>query len=118
MRAAQKGAQKRVTGAARFVYDIQIPNMLYGKIFGLPCPRAKIKNIGVHEALSMPGVVAVYTAHDFSDGVPQFGPEVMDQPVLAVGETKFQGQPVAVVVAESEEQAKKGRGDYRPTACR
>lgn len=101
----QKGIVEKVTGHAKYVDDLDAPNALHGKFVSLPCPRAKIKQIDIQESLSVTGVVDVFTAEDFPEGVPRFGPFVMDQPVLAAGETKFQGQPVALVVAENERQA-------------
>jgi len=104
----QKGIVERVTGVTKYVDDLDISNALHGKFVSLPCPRAKITRIDIQKSLSIPGVVAVFTAEDFPDGVPCFGPFVMDQPVLAAGETKYQGQPVALVVAENERQALQG----------
>ena len=104
----QKGIVERVTGVTKYVDDLDIPNALHGKFVSIPCPRVKIIKIDTRESLSIPGVVAVYTAQDFPEGVPCFGPFVMDQPVLAAGETKYQGQPVAMVVAENERQALQG----------
>ncbi len=40
--------------------------------------------------------------------MPRFGPQQRDRPVLAVGETKFHGDPVAIVVADTVDQAEAG----------
>ncbi|MDB5716372.1 MAG: Xanthine dehydrogenase, molybdenum binding subunit apoprotein, partial [Sphingomonadales bacterium] len=48
---------------------------------------------------------AVLTAADLPDPMPRFGPVYADRPVLAVGETKFHGEAVAAVAAETEEAA-------------
>ncbi len=47
----------------------------------------------------------VLTAADLPDPMPRFGPQNVDRPVLAVGETKFDGDPVALVVADTRDQA-------------
>ena len=53
----------------------------------------------------MPGVRLVMTAADLPDPMPRFGPQLRDRPVLAVGETKFHGDPVAAVAAETLDAA-------------
>ncbi|MEL7184242.1 MAG: ATP-binding protein, partial [Pseudomonadota bacterium] len=45
------------------------------------------------------------TAADLPQPMPRFGPERQDRPVMAVGETKFHGEPVAAVVAETKDIA-------------
>ena len=53
----------------------------------------------------MPGVRLVMTAADLPDPMPRFGPQFRDRPVLAVGETKYHGEPVAAVAAETRDAA-------------
>ena len=48
----------------------------------------------------------ILTAADLPQPVPRFGPVENDRPVLAVGETKYYGEPVAVVAADSEDVAR------------
>jgi CO/xanthine dehydrogenase Mo-binding subunit len=50
-------------------------------------------------------VVAVLTATDLPQPVPRFGPVIADQPLLASGETKYHGEPVAIVLANDEDTA-------------
>ena len=47
----------------------------------------------------------VLTAADLPQPVPRFGPQFTDRPVIAVGETKYHGDPVAAVAAESRDAA-------------
>ena len=82
--------------------------MLHGKFVWLNCGRARIRRIETGRAAAAAGVVRVFTARDFPQGVPRYGPLVMDQPVLAERETKYAGQPVALVVGESERAAARG----------
>ena len=104
----QKGIRERVTGSTRFIDDLLIPGLLHGKMVRLGCGRARIERIRPSRAMEKPGVVRVFSSQDFPAGVPRYGPLVMDQPVLAQGETKYAGQPVALVVAESERAAEEG----------
>jgi CO/xanthine dehydrogenase Mo-binding subunit len=48
------------------------------------------------------------TAADLPDPMPRFGPQNEDRPVIAVGETKYHGDPVALVAAETKDAAAEG----------
>jgi CO/xanthine dehydrogenase Mo-binding subunit len=98
-------APAKVTGATRYVSDLSVPGMVIGKILRLPFPHARISTIDVREAENVPGVRAVLTAAHLGPAVPRFGPVIADQPVLADGRIRFQGEPVAAVAAEDESSA-------------
>ena len=53
----------------------------------------------------VPGVRLVMTAADLPQPMPRFGPQRHDRPVLATGETKYHGEPVAAVAAETQDAA-------------
>ena len=78
---------------------------MHVKLVTIGCARARLLAIGTEAAASQPGVVAVVTAADLPSPMPRFGPVFRDRPVLAVAETKYHGEPVAAVVAETEEAA-------------
>ena len=99
------GGVERVTGSQRFLADISLPGVLYVKLVTLDVARARIISIDVSEARNVTGVIAIMTADDLRTPVPRFGPVYKDRPVLAVGETKYHGEPVAAVAAESKEAA-------------
>jgi CO/xanthine dehydrogenase Mo-binding subunit len=103
--ARRVGGADRVTGSQRFVGDVRLDNLLHVKLVTLDCARARILAIDTTEAEQVAGVRAVLTAADLPDPMPRFGPVHQDRPVLAVGETKFHGEPVAAVAAETEEAA-------------
>ena len=103
-----KGLVARVTGSLKYVDDIHNAEMLHAKMVRLPVGHAKIDAIDKEAAMRIPGVVAVYSAEDLPSPLSRFGPLIQDQPVLANGEVKFAGQPVAVVVAETGRQAEQG----------
>lgn len=97
---------QRLTGALKFGDDLEPHGTLHGAFVRLPEARARLVHIDTAAALSLDGVVAVFTADDFgADGPPRFGPMVADQPVLAHRETKYCGEPVACVVAETRDLA-------------
>ena len=57
----------KVLGRARYAADINLPGMLYGKLYRSPHPHARIKSIDATRALALPGVKAVVTAADFPE---------------------------------------------------
>lgn len=100
------GGVERVAGTQRYVGDIHLEEMLHVKLVHLDCARAKIIAINTEAAQQVEGVRCILTAADLLQPVPRFGPTYQDRPVLAVGETKFYGEPVAAVAAESEDAAR------------
>ena len=99
------GGRERVSGNQQFLADILLEGMLHVKLVTLDAARARIVSIDTTEARAAPGVVDVITAGDLPTPVPRFGPVYKDRPILAVGETKYHGEPVAAVAAESKEAA-------------
>ena len=85
----------KVTGKAKFVGDIVVPGMLYGKILRSPCPHARIRAIDATEAEALPGVVAVLTAADIDDLNPIYN----GRPIIAMHKVRYVGEPVAAVAA-------------------
>jgi CO/xanthine dehydrogenase Mo-binding subunit len=102
------GGADRVTGAQRFAGDIAVEDLLHVALVRLDCGRAVIDAIDADTAGEVPGIVRVFTADDFPDPMPRFGPRFQDRPVIAAGEAKFHGDPVAAVVAISHEAAAQG----------
>jgi CO/xanthine dehydrogenase Mo-binding subunit len=102
---ARVGGQDRVTGGQRYVADIHLADVLHAKLVTLDCARARIVSIDTSAALRVPGVRLVLTAADLPQPVPRFGPQFEDRPVLAVGEAKYHGEPVAAVAADTKDAA-------------
>jgi CO/xanthine dehydrogenase Mo-binding subunit len=103
--AERVGGLVRVTGAYQYVGDIRLRDVLHAKLVTLNCARARIRSIDTDAAERVPGVRLVMTAADLPQPVPRFGPQFHDRPVLAVGETKYHGEPVAAVAADTEDAA-------------
>jgi CO/xanthine dehydrogenase Mo-binding subunit len=99
------GGLDRVTGAQRYAADLRFDNVLHVKLVALDCARARIDAIDTTDASRLDGVRLVMTRADLPQPVPRYGPHYSDRPVLAVGETKFFGEPVAAVAAETEDAA-------------
>ena len=98
-------AVKKVTGALEYTIDSNMAGMLHGKLLRSAFARARIISIDIAGAQQMPGVVAVLTASELPQPVPRFGPVIADQPLLASGETKYHGEPIAIVLANDEDTA-------------
>jgi CO/xanthine dehydrogenase Mo-binding subunit len=80
--------------------------MLWGHTLRSPHAHARILEIDISRAVTMPGVHAVLT-HDDVPGRKTYGLEFPDQPVLAFERVRYYGEPVAIVAAEHPEQARR-----------
>ena len=96
----------KVTGEFAFSSDLWMADMLWGATLRSPHPRACIRAVDVTGALRLPGVAAVL-AHDDVPGRKTFGLEAADQPVLAAGQVRYQGEPVVIVAADHPETARR-----------
>jgi len=83
-----------------------VEGMLWGATLRSPHPRADIWAIDISRALAMPGVHAVLT-HEDVPGRKVYGMEIPDQPVLAWGHVRYQGEPIAIVAADHPETARR-----------
>jgi CO/xanthine dehydrogenase Mo-binding subunit len=99
------GGVARVTGRQQFIADIRLDQMLHVKLVHLDCGHARILSVDTAAAAALSAVRRVVTAADLPRPMPRYGPAHDDRPILAVGETKYHGQPVAAVVAETKEAA-------------
>ncbi len=97
-------ARSRVTGQARFADDLSLPRMLHCKILRSRLPHALIRSIDTAKAAAAPGVKLVLTGRDTP--IP-YGilPVSQDEHPLCTDRVRFVGDPVAAVVAETEEAA-------------
>lgn len=103
----RKDAREKLNGRARFAADYHFPGMLRVKVVRSPHPRARILDIDVTDAMKVPGVVVVLTASDIP-GRNSIPVVLDDLRLLAEGEVRFHGEPVALIGAETEEAAEDG----------
>jgi CO/xanthine dehydrogenase Mo-binding subunit/CO/xanthine dehydrogenase FAD-binding subunit len=94
----------KVTGAAQYVADIQMPGMLHGSVLRSPHPNARILAIDVSAARAMPGVKSVITGEDTAQ--KKWGAFRPDLYPLAIGRVRYVGDEVAAVAATSPEIAR------------
>ena len=104
------------TGRGRFADDIVLPHQTHASFVRSPYAHARILKVDTSAAKEMPGVIAIYTGADLANvnGVPcgwqvNFkNGDAMKEPkhaLLAAGKARHAGDPVAVVIAETKEQA-------------
>jgi carbon-monoxide dehydrogenase large subunit len=117
-----------LTGRGRFVDDMQPPGLLHAAILRSPHAHARIRGIDTAAAKALPGVHAVYTFADLPEAVrakplpllvlSAAFKNAVTQYVLARDETRYVGEPVVVVVADSralaEDAADLVNVDYEP----
>jgi CO/xanthine dehydrogenase Mo-binding subunit len=108
-------ARGKVTGDTLYPGDIYMPDQVYMKILFAGRPHAIIHAIDTSAADLLPGVIATFTAKDVP--VNEYGLSINDQPVLCgpgsskpfTDRVRFIGDQVALVIAETEEIAARGR---------
>ena len=99
-------ALAKVTGQAKYSVDYYADNMLWLKVLRAPHPHALIKKVDVSKAKKLPGVAEVVTAADLP-WLKTFGLIFKDQEILVKDKTRYMGDALAVVAAESEAIARK-----------
>ncbi|MBJ27008.1 MAG: carbon monoxide dehydrogenase [Alphaproteobacteria bacterium] len=112
-------------GSGQFLDDISFEGTTYAVFVRSPVAHANLGKIDIKSCMSVPGVLAVFTGDDISssgvknlptlahewvelkksDGSPSFNP---DRPLLSQGKVRYVGEPIAMVVADSEFAAQDG----------
>ena len=107
-------ARDKVNAVTAYAADFALPGMLHAFVLRSPYPSARITRLESTRALAMPGVAAVLTARDvpknaLATDVPgqttTVGPLRATLHVLAEGRVRHQGEPVALIAAETLAQA-------------
>ena len=100
-----------ITGRGQYAGDIELPGLAHVAIYRSPYAQARIDRIDLAAVRQAPGVLAAWTPADLPElaaGLTDMVPPslvVHFRPVLATGVTHYQGEPLAVVVAETAYQA-------------
>ncbi len=108
-------APGKVTGETLYAGDLTPDNLLHGKVLFSNQPHARMVSMNTSAAEAVPGVVAIFTAKDVP--VNEYGLILPDQPVLVglgssnphADVSRWEGDQVAVIVAESETAAARAR---------
>jgi xanthine dehydrogenase YagR molybdenum-binding subunit len=103
------GIQK-ITGAATYTADVRLPGLAFGVLVLSTIARGRVKSADVRSVSRMPGVLLVMT-HANAPRLPQGGRAAVNPPagrvlsLLQDNEVHYNREPIAVVVAESLQQA-------------
>jgi xanthine dehydrogenase YagR molybdenum-binding subunit len=96
----------KVTGGAKYAAEFQVPNVAHAVLVQSVVTAGSIVSIDGKEALAMPGVIAVITPDNaLKLKSVQPGGQVIGAPLLQDTNILFNGQHIAVVVAETLERA-------------
>src|SRR5262245_20140125 len=108
-----------LTGRGNYLDDLAFEGLAHAVVLRSPHAHAVIKRIGAERARAAPGALAALTAEDArSDGLEPLGPSARanvqtgepfafaPQPLLADGEVRYAGEPIALIVAETQDQAR------------
>jgi aerobic carbon-monoxide dehydrogenase large subunit len=104
-----------LTGRGRFIGDLGRPGMVHAVFLRSPYPHARILSIDASRALAMPGVHAVLTGADLPEDLSAqpnthlFGERETPYFALARERARYAGEPVAVIVADSQYIAEDAR---------
>ncbi|MGZ4821614.1 MAG: xanthine dehydrogenase family protein molybdopterin-binding subunit, partial [Terriglobales bacterium] len=103
----RKEEDRLVRGNGKFIDDYKLEGMLYMRLVRSPYAHARINSVSVAAAESYPGAVCTLTGEEVAKLTQPFpeiaggpGAKIKDYP-LAVSKVRFQGEPVAAVIAES-----------------
>ena len=118
-RVTRKEDHRFLTGNGQYTDDITLNHQTYASFVRSPHAHAKIKSVNTSAAAAMPGVIAIFTGADIAEtkigGLPcgwlinnKDGSPMKEPPhhILAVDKARYVGDQVAVVIAETIEQAR------------
>lgn len=119
----RKEDYRLLTGRGRYVDDVEVPGALHACFVRSPHAHARILAIDAQAALEMPGVVTVVTGADLAQWTtrqrmapPIEGLQPMEMDTLPISKVRFQGDPVACVIATdrylAEDAVEQVRVDY------
>jgi CO/xanthine dehydrogenase Mo-binding subunit len=103
---ARSDADAKLRGETVFGADLARPGMLWAAVSRSPVAAGHVRSIDARPALKVEGVLDVLTAADVPDA--RTGVIVNDIPFLAAGYVAYEGEPVAIVVADSRAAAEAG----------
>ncbi len=114
--------RRLLTGRGQFIADLVLPRMLHAVLVRSPVAHARIRSVDLTHAAAMPGVMAAFSGADLLRLLPPV-PEGQismpskwatviqhkflnpQQPLLAHDKVRHVGEAIAIVVAESRDQA-------------
>lgn len=106
-------AARHVAGTSVYVDDMPlVEGTVFALAFPSPIAHGRIRDLDLSVAVKSEGVVRILTYQDIP-GQNQIGGIVPDEPLLAEEEVHFRGQPIALIIAATHEQAHLAREKIR-----
>ncbi|MCP8970525.1 xanthine dehydrogenase family protein molybdopterin-binding subunit [Ectobacillus ponti] len=106
----RKESWDKVTGRAEYIDDQEEIGTLHAVFVTSPYAHAYIEGMDIAEAKQIPGVQAIVTGRDMPMLV---GSSIVDRPPLAFEKVRYFGEPVAMVIADTEAAARRGAFSVR-----
>ncbi len=105
-RAPRVDAWEKVTGRARYVDDLVLPDMLVGAILHSPLAHARVVHVDASRAERLPGVRAVLTARNSPSCYFGVSPARYDETLFCGEKVRYVGDEVAMVAAVDRDVAR------------
>lgn len=111
-RVPRSDARAKVCGAEKFIADYAVPNMLHVAVIRSPLPCGELRDSNRRHLETLPGVVATVFAEDIpgENCVPLVW---RDMPALAVETTKYAGEPIGLIGAQTAEAARRALAEAK-----
>jgi carbon-monoxide dehydrogenase large subunit len=98
--------ERLITGRGCYAGDVPLAGLAHLSVLRSPLPHARIRSVDLAAARSLPGVLGAWAAADLAEVAGPMPDRVAgvvrkQRPVLAEGEVRYVGEPIAVVVAET-----------------
>jgi CO/xanthine dehydrogenase Mo-binding subunit len=110
-------ALDKVLGSAKYFGDYFSRELLAARVFTSIMPHALIRGINLDELRNLPDIICVLTSKDIP-GANNSSYLITDQPLLAEGKARYQGEPIGIIVGKSEDAVvsalEKVKVDYVP----
>ena len=97
----------KVTGQVEYTADIDFDDLAHARLVRSSVAHASVEAVDVSDAMAVAGVIDVVMPEDVP-GERTVGVITPDQPIINAEKVRYLGDPVAIVVAESEDAARKG----------
>jgi len=97
----------KVTGQVEYTADIDVDDLAHARLVRSSVAHASLENVDVSDAMAVEGVIDIVMPEDIP-GEPTVGVITPDQPIINAEKVRYLGDPVAIVVAETEDAALRG----------
>jgi len=105
----RRDGEGHVTGKSEYVDDVEVDNLHHLKVVRSPVPHADIKGIDFSAAEQVDGFKDVLTHKDVPNNLYTIlearGVEPPEEQLLAADRVRYEGEPIAAVIAENKEAA-------------